>query len=578
MSKNITHKLQKPLSDEKYKSLDELVLSLKDKKYDYRANKLYEKDNLGVEGQAIIFEISLEGRYTTTNALRSQFEGIELLKWLRVNKIYNHCVLTSFLPLHEILSRNPNFGIIGSKGTSFVQLPDDFNDIDRDCFYANEHELKQLFRTDIDFTLIRHEEANWWGLYKLYFYHKQNSNYVNQKIEAVAERNHKNLQHAIVGYCNASTDEEINSKDNNIPKRIEDLRKHTKTVVFIDDHANDGWADLLGNILFGDEAQKLIVINPNSSDSVDELFYQYKQKIRRKKVNLLISDLRLSIKEENITDYKELKSYELIKKIREHEETNYKLKIMYLTAANNLTMYKNLLIEKALRPNKLFVKEGREMGYTEKKSFDNYKSLLGDLNDLLKVNGSKKQIRVEEYDGQEELKIEEVIGSLKTYNDNEKAIERIRNCFQTFSKIIVDTTVFVNESDSLNIFKILVSNRDKLVVHRAVKMELKLHTERNKDELKSHLADFYLKFIDFYRIEIVGDKIDYQNMKEEFADEHLVRFTTNYIQNPKIGHVLFVSNDTKSYPPGPHYVLLQNKPQNLEVWDHKKLIDAITIK
>ena len=148
MSKDTTHELRKSLSDEKYKSLDELVLSLKDKKYDYRANRLYEKDNLGVEGQAIIFEISLEGRYTTTNALRSQFEGIELLKWLRVNKIYNHCVLTSFLPLHEILSKNPNFGIIGSKGTSFVQLPDVFDipDIDSDCFYANEHELKQLFR------------------------------------------------------------------------------------------------------------------------------------------------------------------------------------------------------------------------------------------------------------------------------------------------------------------------------------------------------------------------------------------------------------------------------------------------
>ena len=63
MSKDTTHELRKSLSDEKHKSLDELVLSLKDKKYDYRANRLYEKDNLSVEGQAIIFEISLEGRY-----------------------------------------------------------------------------------------------------------------------------------------------------------------------------------------------------------------------------------------------------------------------------------------------------------------------------------------------------------------------------------------------------------------------------------------------------------------------------------------------------------------------------------
>src|SRR5206468_2057728 len=58
---------------------------------------------------------------------RQNQKGIELLIWLRIKGLMNHCVLYSFESLHAILNRNPGSLIATSKGTTFVHLPTDFN-------------------------------------------------------------------------------------------------------------------------------------------------------------------------------------------------------------------------------------------------------------------------------------------------------------------------------------------------------------------------------------------------------------------------------------------------------------------
>jgi methionyl-tRNA synthetase len=247
---------------------------------------------------------------------------------------------------------------------------------------------------------------------------------------------------------------------------------------------------------------------------------------------------------------------------------------MYLTAANNLSMYKNLLITKNHRPHKLFVKEGVEMQYNDRQSLDNYKDLLKTLFDLLKRNGSKKtEDTVEDFDEQEEARIEEIISNLKKYEDSQRENINLRSKFETYSKIIVDTNVFVNDEKPLKTYKILLNNKDKLLVHIVVKKELEL-LRKHQDGLKSQMASFYLEFIDTHKIEVFKDpKIDFKTMGEEFADKHLVNFTKYYLNQNQNQKILFVSNDMKPNPPGPYYELKKYNLRNLIVWNHNNFIN-----
>lgn len=585
MNKPINLQAELKLHPKGFHTLGEFTSSEEfNNKYDREGTLLKHK----VSGETALFLISLDGIYTVFGK-HTHFEGIELLKWLRINRIYNHCILTSFLSLHEIVQKSPNNSIVASKGTSFVQLPCkiefDTKCVDPKCLYANEYELKQVFRTEIDIATIRHEEANWWGLYKLYFYHANFTAYSDAILDAKIREHDQKIQNAIIRFCNTSdSDGNLDLQKENKPIRplLNNIRsiKPNPFVVFIDDQADEGWSLLIEDIIFACEMSNFLVINPVISDTVQDLYNVYKDKTRKnigeKAINLLISDLRLSKEEEGETDYRKLKSFELINSVRklELEKKNYNFKVMYLTAANNLSMYKNLLITKNHRPHKLFVKEGIEMHYNDRQSCDNYKELLKTLFDLLKRNGAKKtEENVEDFDAEEELRMDEIMDNLEKYQESQKENLKIRSKLEAYSKIIVDTNVFLNEDKPLKTFKILLNNKDKLIVHIAVKKELEL-LYQHQEGLKSKMAGFYLDFINICKIEVFNDpKIDFKTMGEEFADKHLVNFTKYYLNQNHNQKILFVSNDMKPNPPGPYYELKKYNLRNLTVWNHDIFIN-----
>ena len=109
------------------------------------------------------------------NNTRQLQKGIELLIWLRVKEIMNHVVLYSFEPLHSLLNRKPQHLIATSVGTSFVQLPNDFNDIKTLLInkknHAEKENLKLTLKPAFSLEAIRHEEANWWGIKALWDAH-----------------------------------------------------------------------------------------------------------------------------------------------------------------------------------------------------------------------------------------------------------------------------------------------------------------------------------------------------------------------------------------------------------------------
>lgn len=109
---------------------------------------------------------------TGTNTRQHQ-KGIELLTWLRIKGVMNHCVLYSFETLHSLLKREPRNLIAASKGTSFVQLPDEFKlDLKKiSDIKAEREDIKAVLKNTVNIESLRHQYANWWGIKQLFDVH-----------------------------------------------------------------------------------------------------------------------------------------------------------------------------------------------------------------------------------------------------------------------------------------------------------------------------------------------------------------------------------------------------------------------
>lgn len=106
---------------------------------------------------------------------RQNHKGIELLTWLRIKEALNHCVLYSFQNAEAILRANDNNRLLISKGTTFIQLPNDFSAIEL-AVIANEKATLENLKTNIkpmfNVGKFRHRDANWWGVKQLWDVHR----------------------------------------------------------------------------------------------------------------------------------------------------------------------------------------------------------------------------------------------------------------------------------------------------------------------------------------------------------------------------------------------------------------------
>lgn len=136
-------------------------------------------------------------------------KGIELLIWLRIKGVMNHCVLYSFETFHTLLNRKHEHLIAASLGTSFFQMPDKFRKIDYSKLHqniANKEDIKKTLKAIFDsgdkgdIIKYKHRGANWWGIKALCEVYKvveapENFNYPPQiEVELL------NLNNAIVKF------------------------------------------------------------------------------------------------------------------------------------------------------------------------------------------------------------------------------------------------------------------------------------------------------------------------------------------------------------------------------------------
>jgi CheY-like chemotaxis protein len=109
---------------------------------------------------------------------RQYCKGIELLTWLRIKGVMNHCFLYSFQTLEAIARSNEQNRLLFSKGTTFIQLSDSFEFVTNEKIIesakvtADDKNLRKNIKPLFDIGKFRHKEANWWGVKQLWDVHK----------------------------------------------------------------------------------------------------------------------------------------------------------------------------------------------------------------------------------------------------------------------------------------------------------------------------------------------------------------------------------------------------------------------
>lgn len=554
----------------------------------------------------IVLFISVNLKVEKSN--RQDQRGIELLKWLRLKKCNNHCVMYSFQSLTGMIKANPLNAILLSKGVGFVQLPnllEGLNTIEK----AERENLLPFFRAEVDLVKIRHDEANVYGLEKL----KEAYNKVfNIEADSIMSYSNDLLLETLKYAYQASSSREWNiqslrSKYNLIiskkrekkdryvsddslvksfcdlmKENIRRLREKKPTVVFIDDKAKH-WSPFLRKILYNNENvnDNFYEIIPQTGQTADNIISEYrsildKLELGNKLIDIVICDLKLFQNEEHIHDYRLFQSYKVINYINNNKENrstnkNYKIKTLLFTASNRLSVYKSMIEQKYSSPNSLFVKEGADLGYTFQQSMENFFGLIDALYSPIIANQKADKILVNDV---VEIYAEhyakgEVAKLLEDMTETDNAVKQH---FSQFTHIVIDTNVFIDslKKGYFNMLYYLLMDeqaKKKIIVHYTVLFELK----RNGDEKqpmseKRYLCEFFSQLIDGQSLTIVYDQIPEDKRKElqtsiaaskynvqgieELADEYLVKYVQS-VQKTRENKVLFLTYDwVKKNSPG----------------------------
>lgn len=555
--------------EEKYPTLAMLCENVKSK---FEDNK--ETGNKAEFTEETIFRIDLDKNYIEVGK-NSITQGIELLKWLRVSNINNHVVLTSFFSFAEFLKKNPKNAIVGSKGTTFVQLPNERLINKNEYIFkkdklgseimpeaSSSEDLKAVFRIDFDLKKIRHEEANIWGLNRLWQTHKKIFPETFIQIEKELSKNDSltfHLYEYIFTSERNNTFELTDDAVKEIKDKIEAIRLFNPKVIYIDDKADIGWANLLNEIIYGGKADPntFCVIIPNALDNKDTLKSKIELLCVNRDIKLVILDLRLFDYEKHISDYKNLESHRLLKEIRSEQDEQlnlkyYWLKFMVFTASNNLSVYKSMVNNSAFAPHHLFVKEGIDLMFSEQESFENYSNLINAFSVFFNLRPQNKTDILQRYD----IKMYELADSflkhLKLIDPNKQY--NLKN-LESFDCLIFDTNIFMRNTSYFEEFevltKILVHLKDKIFIHYTVLYELEQNSYPRGASKSTVQCEYFLDLIISNNIPINYQSLpdNYRNLfdsskdNNDLADFYLVDLCEKLLKDNK--KVLFLSNDWK---------------------------------
>jgi hypothetical protein len=532
---------------------------------------------------------------------RQEQKGIDLLIWLRIKKVMNHVVLYSFETIHTLLNREPKHLIATSIGTTFVQIPSDFSELNLEklCFEkAEENNLKQTLNTAFDVIRFRHTYANVWGLIRLLEVHEElrpgscaklimeNKVVFDTKIASSIEYN-------IAEFLFVDKQKNVLTeiKKGQIIKVLEELEnikkerngKEIKKILLIDDRAIAGWKGLLSLLM-----PKYEVVVLDIKDNIKDLINEFELHYKEDEFLMVILDLRLLPKEEHEHDYTKFLSVQLLQKMLDKKgkyRDSFKypyLKFLLFTASNQLKNMLDVMYRNDYTPFRIFIKEGFDINQRENQKYESYLNLLYCLQTTAKENYRGKPKRLESFQINEQNKIDFFYQNLNNGEWKKKHDELIvKYNLKEFTHIVLDTNIFSNEQPILPLTSDL-----NIVLSYPVYKELKRWTNTREQTYRKFCAEYFLilyeNSVDNLSLENKKQEIDelFASQQADLGDaaDGYFKDVLNYYQINKFNNILFVTNDKrgKNGKKSPVEIvnewIASNNITNVKVlgYDHKK--------
>ena len=247
-------------------------------------------------------------------------EGIKLLKILRLLGYKQHCIIYSVYSLEELLLDYQYTSILKSQGTTYLQVPCIIDDalceakIDLLC----EEDMVPFFKAEAMEWMgtKRHSLANWWGVLRVYDMLKLCGLIGEDSSSGVQEAlwRDSSYEGLLMNYLRFRGPRPVfflnESKAKVQREHMQVLWRKELKVVYVDDHADDGWAYLLQMILYGRERPDLFIAPQLPREGID--LETLTRGISTLNPDLLIVDIRLEPKDE-IVRLSELSGIKLIK-------------------------------------------------------------------------------------------------------------------------------------------------------------------------------------------------------------------------------------------------------------------------
>lgn len=401
-----------------------------------------------------ILFINCELQSSSSN--RQYLNGIEILKWLRLKEINNHCILYSFFSNTQIIKENPLNGILHSKGVTFLQAPFSISAItsSEKKELSNKENLLPFFRAEVDLNKVRHEMANIWGLNRL----KWLLNLPDENLSNNISFERLKYLHPKINQNNPLD----KSKFDKIAKWFDDK---SPTIFYYDDLA-DQWGPVLKKML----SKNFKFFNPKQTTKKVLL-----EMIEAQKPKCLLLDLRL----QNETDYrKNPLDFSGGKLLMDLKRNHFTLPVIMFTATNKAESVRKLL---AAGSEYVWTKEGVDEGISDNYTLVNTVDLLNEIKKCVFKFSNETYEKIFEA----ESKIN------RTYFADGGIVKKLESGgLKDIKTFVFDTNFFLDslkQEDFLTLFykfllanKQLGSNEKKVVIHEDVYNEIFSISKQNE--------------------------------------------------------------------------------------------------
>lgn len=385
---------------------------------------------------------------------RKLYKGIELLKWLRLENCFNHCVIYSFVPVSRTIKLNPLNAILLSKGVSFIELPNSFSGIVTDE-KVDKANLLPFFRAEIDLPKIRHELANIWGAERMNW------------LLGIATSTKPNYLIAILKFITPIENlVEIDKKE--LEELISNFNANGKTIIYYDD-MKDHWLPGLKR-LFG----KNNIVGYDPKQISPQLFLDNFIK-RDKSVGCVLLDLRL----ENEKETKNVLEYSGGKLLLELKKNRISLPVIMFTASNKAESVRKLLEAGA---DYVWTKEGVDNGINNEYTLSNALILLKEVGKSLSKYANDNYEKIYEADF--------ALGGVNTEGKDDVIYANLLNneTLKEVKNIYIDTNYLINSIEDKYIdffYKFILTNqylenKKEIIIHDDVVREIFIISQQDE--------------------------------------------------------------------------------------------------